>query len=88
MSTVGTSAALGSLVNLNVLNDEVACVETLGVGVSLGVLEETEQLLSGLDGPAGSGDTESLAYTHISDLVHCAILPVQPETPCHGCQDT
>jgi hypothetical protein len=44
-----------------VLDNEVAGVETLGVGVGLGVLEEAEQLLSRLDGPAGLGDTELLA---------------------------
>lgn len=68
MSTVGTPAALGRLVNLNVLDDEVAGVETLGIGVGLGVLEKAEQLLGRLDGPAGLGDTERFAYTDTSEL--------------------
>lgn len=61
VSTVGTSATLGGLVDLDVLDDEVAGVKTLGVGVGLGVLQQSEQLLSGLDGPASLGDTELLA---------------------------
>lgn len=67
MGTVCASATLGGLVDLDVLNDEVAGVETLGIGVGLGVLQQTEQLLSGLDGPASLGDTESLAYFDVSD---------------------
>lgn len=40
-TTVGTvcpSSLLGGLVDLDVLDDEVAGVETLGIGVGLGVL--------------------------------------------------
>lgn len=62
MSTVSAAAALGSLVNLDALDNKVASVETLGVGVGLGVLEEVDQELGGLDGPAGLGDTELLAW--------------------------
>jgi hypothetical protein len=63
-TTVGTVCApplLGSLVDLDVLDDQVAGIETLGVGVGLSVLEETEEELGRLDGPAGLGDTESFA---------------------------
>jgi hypothetical protein len=62
VSTVGTSAALGSLVDLDVLDDKVAGVETLGVGVGLSVLEEIDEELGGLDGPAGTGDTPLLSW--------------------------
>ena len=62
VGTVSTSATLGSLVDLDVLDNEVAGVETLGVGVGLGVLEEVDQELSGLDGPAGLADTPLLAW--------------------------
>lgn len=62
MSTVSAAAALGSLVNLDALDNKVASVETLGVGVGLSVLEEVDQELGGLDGPAGLGDTELLAW--------------------------
>ena len=63
VGTVSPPALLGGLVDLDVLDDQVAGIETLGIGVGLGVLEETEQVLSGLDGPASLGDTESLACT-------------------------
>jgi len=49
------------LVDLNVLYDKIAGIEALGICVCLGVLEETEEELCGLDGPAGTSDTELLA---------------------------
>ncbi len=61
MGTVSAPALLGGLVDLDVLDNQVGSVETLGVGVGLSVLEETEKNLGGLDGPAGLGDTEGLA---------------------------
>jgi hypothetical protein len=61
VGTVCASPLLGGLVDLDVLDDQVAGIETLGVGVGLGVLEQTEKELGGLDGPAGLGDTELLA---------------------------
>ena len=67
MGTVSAPALLGGLVDLDVLDDQVGGVETLGVGVGLSVLEQTEEDLGGLDGPAGLGDTELLSYRdHIS----------------------
>lgn len=59
--TVCPAALLGSLVDLDVLDDESTGVEALGISVGLSVLEETEEELGGLDGPAGLGDTELLA---------------------------
>lgn len=64
MGTVCPSSLLGGLVDLDVLDDQVAGVETLGISVGLGVLEETEKELGGLDGPSSLGDTELLAYSH------------------------
>lgn len=61
MRTVSTSPLLGSLVDLDVLDDEVAGVQALGIGVGLGVLEEVGEELGRLHGPAGLGDTELLA---------------------------
>jgi len=61
VGTVCASPLLGGLVDLDVLDDQVAGIETLGVGVGLSVLEQTEKELGGLDGPAGLGDTELLA---------------------------
>lgn len=60
--TVCAAALLGGLVDLDVLDNEVGSVKTLGVGVGLGVLEEREKELCALDGPAGLGDTELLAW--------------------------
>ena len=76
-ATVGTvcaAALLGGLVDLDVLDDQVGGIETLGVGVGLGVLQETEEELGGLYGPAGTRDTKLLAYlgTSVStDAVLC-----------------
>lgn len=61
MGAVCPAALLGSLVDLDVLDDQVAGIEALGIGIGLGVLEETQQELGGLDGPAGAGDTPLLA---------------------------
>lgn len=69
MSTVGTSAALGSLVDLDVLDNKVASVETLGVGVGLGVLEEVDEELSRLDGPAATSDTPLLSWNPVSIIL-------------------
>lgn len=62
MGTVGAAAALGSLVDLDVLDDKVAGVKALGVGVGLGVLQEVDEELGGLLGPAGLADTPLLAW--------------------------
>lgn len=61
MSTVSAAATLGGLVDLDALDDQGAGVETLAIGVGLSVLEQINDVLSGLDGPAGLGDTELLA---------------------------
>jgi hypothetical protein len=61
MSTVCSAALLGGLVDLDVLDNQGASVETLGISVGLGVLQEVQKILGGLDGPAGLGDTELLA---------------------------
>lgn len=63
MSTVCASPLLGRLVDLDVLDNQVAGVQALGVGVGLGVLEQTEEELGGLDGPASLADAELLACT-------------------------
>lgn len=63
MRTVSTSPLVRSLVDLDVLDDEVTGVETLGIGIGFGVLEQREEELCGLDGPASLGDTELFAYS-------------------------
>lgn len=67
VSTVGSSPLSGSLVDLNVLDNQVASVETLGVGVGLSVLEEIKNVLGRLDGPASLGHTKLLAYWKLLD---------------------
>ena len=62
VSTIGPAALFWCLVDLDVLDDEVARVEALGVGVGFGVLEEREEVLGRLDGPAGPGDAKLFAY--------------------------
>lgn len=61
VSTVCSSALLWCLVDLDVLDNQVASIETLGIGVGLCVLEETEKELGGLDWPSSTGDTELLS---------------------------
>jgi hypothetical protein len=62
VGTVCSPSLLGSLVDLDVLDNQGTGVEALGVSVGLGVLEQAEQELSRLDGPAGLGDAKLLAY--------------------------
>lgn len=61
MGTICTTTLLGRLVDLDVLDDQVAGVQALGIGVCFCVLEESEEVFGGLDGPAGTGDTELFA---------------------------
>lgn len=61
MSTVCSAALLGCLVYLDVLDDKIAGVEAFGVGVGFGVLEESEEELGGLYGPASAGYAEGFA---------------------------
>jgi len=62
MGTVCSSALLGCLVDLDVLDDQVAGIKTLGICVGFGVLEESEEELGRLDWPSCAGNTELLAY--------------------------
>jgi hypothetical protein len=66
VSTVCSAALLRCLVYLNVLNDQVAGVETLRIRVCLGVLQQAQEKFSGLDRPSCAGDTE---------LLSCNIIP-------------
>jgi hypothetical protein len=66
MSTICASALLGSLVDLDVLDDKSGGIEAFGVGIGFGVAEETEKKFGGLDGPASLGDAKLLAYSVIA----------------------
>lgn len=61
VGTVSSAALLGGLVDLDVLDNQGTGVETLGIGVGLGILQELKQELGGLDGPPGAGYTPLLA---------------------------
>ncbi len=78
VGTVCPPTLLGSLVDLDVLDDQVAGVEALGVGVGLGVLEQAEQELGRLDGPAGLGDAELLACVKIKTTWLATLLLPTP----------
>jgi hypothetical protein len=51
VSAVSPPPGLGGLVHDDVLDDELIDGEVLGVGVGLGVLQQTEEELDRLDGP-------------------------------------
>ena len=74
MSTVRTTALLGRLVDLDVLDDQVAGVQALGVGVGFGVLEQRQEMLGGLDRPAGAGYAELFACVD-TDVSRHSISP-------------
>ncbi len=61
VGTVGATALLRGLVDLDVLDNEFGGVETLGVGVGFGILEQAQEEFGRLDGVAGSGDSECFA---------------------------
>lgn len=83
MSTICPTALFRRLVDLDVFDDEVSGVETLGVGVCFCVFEETEEEFGGFDGPAGFGDAELFAYwgkggVLVMEALHwdgCCLLP-------------
>ena len=60
VGTVRPPAHVGSAVDLDVVDDEVVGVEALVLGVGLRVLEEVEQELGGLLGPATLGGAVDL----------------------------
>lgn len=61
MSAIGTATLFGRLVNLNVLHNEVACVEALGVGVCFSVSKKTEEIFGRFDRPASKRDSKLLS---------------------------
>lgn len=65
MRTICTTTLLGRLVDLDMLDDQVAGVETLGIGVGFGVLEQRGEEFGGFLGPARAGDAELFACVSI-----------------------
>lgn len=60
VGTVGAAALLGGLVDLDMLDDAGIKIQALSLGIGLGVLEEGQDVLAGLDGPSPLGDGEDL----------------------------
>jgi hypothetical protein len=58
VGAVSASPLLGSLVNLDVLDDKVSGIKTLGVGIRFSILEQGEQKSSRFNWPASLGDAE------------------------------
>ena len=61
VGTVRSPAHVGSAVDLDVVDDEVVGVEALVLGVGLRVLQEVEEELGGLLGPATLGGSVNLS---------------------------
>lgn len=59
--TVSPPPLLWCLVHLDMLDDQIAGVETLGIGIRFSILEKAEQKFGRLDGPACLADTELFA---------------------------
>lgn len=68
MSAVCASPLLWGLVDLDVLHDQVAGIETLGVGVRFSVFEQPDKELGGLLGPARFRNAELFACEGSSDI--------------------
>ena len=62
MSTVCASPLFRGLVDLDVLDDEIAGVEAFGISIRFCVLEETEEEIGGFDGPATFCGAECFGY--------------------------
>ena len=62
MGTICASPLFRRLVDLDVLDNKVGGIETLGIGIGFRVLEKRGEKLCRLDRPASLGDTKLLAY--------------------------
>ncbi len=60
VSAVGAAAHVRGAVHLDVVDDQVVGVKALVLGVALGVLEQVQQELGGLLGPAALGGAVDL----------------------------
>jgi hypothetical protein len=82
MGTICSSALLWCLVDLNVLDNEVSGVQSLGFGIGFGVLEKINEKFARLDGPAGLGDAKRLSciQTQLTTDSHYAIDQIDCST--------
>ena len=77
MGTVGAATHAGGTVALGVLDDEGVDVETLGVGVGFGVLQQANDKLAALLRPATLGHLVRLALRVASDIA--LVAPVRDD---------
>lgn len=61
MSTIRSTTLLWSLVDLDMLDNEITRVKTLGIGIGFGVVQEVQEELGGFNGPPSSCDAECFA---------------------------
>jgi len=66
VSTVCSSTLLGCLVDLDVFDNEVSGIKTLGIRICLCILEKTEEEFGRLDWPSCARDTELLSYNIVN----------------------
>lgn len=69
VGTVSSSSQLGSLVGLDVVDNQGLNIESLHFGVGLGVLQEVQQEATRLLGPSSLGGSISLGLSVSSDTV-------------------
>ena len=72
VSTEGTTAGAGGLVNLDVLDDHLVGVESLGQSVGLSVLQKRKHGNDGLAGPATLSETPLLSLGCAANLAAVA----------------
>ncbi len=71
MSAVCAAAKLGSLVGLDAVNNQLVSVQALGLSVGLGVLQQLEQKLCALSGPATRHGTGTLQLFVVNKRSGC-----------------
>lgn len=62
MSTICSAALLGSLIDLDMLDDEIAGVESFGIGIRFSIFQERKKVFGRFDWPSGTSDTKCLSY--------------------------
>lgn len=67
MGTESATVGLGCLLDNNVADNELVDIETVNLGVGLGVLEQAKEELGRLDGPATLHDTVLLGLGGTTD---------------------
>ena len=66
MCTICPASLFRSLVDLNVLNDQIARIQSLGICVRLRILQKRKEMFGRLDWPSGSRNTKLLSCSVMS----------------------